>query len=153
MSFIRLETQGIRNRVNVPRLKTNRSTGRKTHIFGRKNLGCNISPPPAPAGGIGLKPAETGSRWKSSQTWVIETKIIKAESRQKKADLHRYPDSQALSSPWSGGWGEGLPLSSVMLTLRVGMVFECRFWKLVKGVKFFFGMKVYLRILWHETWL
>ena len=50
-----------------------------------------------------------------------------------------------------GGVGGMVPLSSVMLTLRVGMVFECEFRKLVKCIKFFFGMKVYLRILWHEA--
>ena len=101
VSFIQFETQGIRNRVNVPKLKTNRSTDRKTHIFGRKNLGCYMSSPPAPAGGIGLKPSETGSRWKSSKTWVIETKIIKAESKRKKADPYR-PDSPRtlLSMVW-----------------------------------------------------
>ena len=64
--------------------------------------------------------------------------------------LHRSEQSRPLLS-LVGGVGVGLPLSSVMLTLRVGMVFEWEFRKLVKGVKFFFGMKVYLRILWHET--
>ena len=112
VSFIRFETQGIRNRVNVPRLKTNRSTDRKTHIFGRKNLGCYMSSPPAPAGGIGLKPSETGSRWKSSKTWVIETKIIKAESKRKKDDPHR-TDSQRPLLSMAGGVGVwGTPIFS-----------------------------------------
>ena len=55
--------------------------------------------------------------------------------------LHRSEQSRTLLS-MIGGVGVGLPLSSVMLTLMVGMVFEWKFLKLVKRVKFFFGMKV-----------
>ena len=61
VSFIQFETQGIRNRVNVPRLKTNRSTARKTHIFGRKNLGDNMSSPPPPPGALGSNRPRQGA--------------------------------------------------------------------------------------------
>ena len=61
VSFIRFETQGIQNGVNVPRLKTNRSTARKTHIFGRKNLGDNMSSPPPPPGALGSNRPRQGA--------------------------------------------------------------------------------------------
>ena len=150
VSFIRFETQGIRNRVNVPKLKTNRSTDRKTHIFGRKNLGCYMSSPPPPPGALGSNRPRQGAAEKVLKLELSRLRL----SRPKTAGESRphRPDRQRLLLSLVAGWGEvWVPLSSVMLTLRVGMVFEWEFQKLVKGVKFFFGMKVCLRILWHET--
>ena len=117
VSFIRFETQGIRNRVNVPRLKTNRSTDRKTHIFGRKNLGCNISSPPPPAGALGSNRPRQGAA----------EKVLKLESSRLRLSRPKPDGRKPLSigrtalfpsSPWSVGWGYGVPLSSVMSTCR-----------------------------------
>lgn len=102
VSFIRFETQGIRNRVNVPRLKTNRSTDRKTHIFGRKNLGCNISPPPPPPGALGSNRPRQGAAEK-----VLKLESPRLRLSRKKTDgrkpLSIGTNRQDLSSPWSVG--------------------------------------------------
>lgn len=121
----------IRDSGNTKQGKCTKTKNKSLHgpenpYFWPEKLGMQYVAPPSPGGGIGLKPSETGSRWKSSKTWVIETKIIKAESRQKKADLHRSEPSRTLLS-MVGEWGVGFPLSSVMLTLRVGMFFEWEF--------------------------
>ena len=106
--FIQFETQGIRNRVNVPRLKTNRSTDRKTHIFGRKNLGCNMSSPPPPAGALGSNRPRQGAAEK-----VLKLESPRLRLSRKKTD-GRKPLSIGTnrldrSSPWSVGWGWGSP--------------------------------------------
>ena len=104
VSFIRFETQGIRNRVNVPRLKTNRSTDRKTHIFGRKNLGCNMSSPPPPAGALGSNRPRQGA---AEKVLKLESPRLRL-SRPKPDGRKTIPigrTAQGLSSPWSVGQG------------------------------------------------
>ena len=108
VSFIRFETQGIRNRVNVPRLKTNRSTARKTHIFGRKNLGDNMSPPPPPPGALGSNRPRQGAAEKVLKLEYSRLRL----SRQKpdgKKPFPIGPERPGLSSPWSVGWVWGFP--------------------------------------------
>ena len=104
VSFIRFETQGIRNRVNVPRLKTNRSTDRKTHIFGRKNLGCNMSSPPPPAGALGSTRPRQGAAEKVLKLESSRLRLSRLKTDGRKPisiGLNR----PALSSPLSVGWG------------------------------------------------
>ena len=108
VSFIRFETQGIRNRVNVPRLKTNRSTARKTHIFGRKNLGDNMSPPPPPPGALGSNRPRQGA---AEKVLKLESPRLRF-SRPKVSGWTAFSISlngPGLSSPWSVGLGVGYP--------------------------------------------
>ena len=108
VSFIRFETHGIRNRVNVPRLKTNRSTDRKTHIFGRKNLGCNMSSPPPPARALGSTRPGQGA---AEKVLKFESPRLRL-SRPKTDGRKPFPvgtNSPCLSSPLSVGWGLGFP--------------------------------------------
>ena len=113
VSFIRFETQGIRNRVNVPRLKTNRSTARKTHIFGRKNLGCNMSSPPPPPGALGSNRPRQGAAEKVLKLESLRLKLLRLKTDGRKTFTIGL-NSPGLSSPWSVGLGYGVPLSSVM---------------------------------------
>jgi len=104
VSFIRFETQGIRNRVNVPRLKTNRSTDRKTHIFGRKNLGCNISPPPPPSGALGSNRPRQGA---AEKVLKLESPRLRL-SRLKPDGKKPFPIGRnAQASPLPGRLGGG----------------------------------------------
>lgn len=108
VSFIRFETQGIRNRVNVPRLKTNRSTDRKTHIFGRKNLGDNMSSPPPPSGALGSNRPRQGA---AEKVLKLESSRLRL-SRPKTSGRKTFSiglNSPDLSSPWAVGGGSGFP--------------------------------------------
>ena len=104
VSFIRFETQGIRNRVNVPRLKTNRSTDRKTHIFGRKNLGCYMSSPPPPPGALGSNRPRQGAAEK-----VLKLELSRLRLSRPKPDGRKPSPSagQPKASPLPGRWGRG----------------------------------------------
>ena len=105
VSFIRFETQGIRNRVNVPRLKTNRSTDRKTHIFGRKNLGCNMSSPPPPPGALGSNRPRQGAAEKALK---LESPRLRF-SRSNQTEKSRSPSGRIhRTSPLHGRWGRGM---------------------------------------------
>ena len=109
VSFIRFETQGIRNRVNVPRLKTNRSTARKTHIFGRKNLGCNMSSPPTPAGALGSNRPRQGAAEKVLKLESPRLRFSRPKKDGKKPFTIRQEPPYSLPPPGLWGWGWGFP--------------------------------------------
>ena len=135
VSFVRFETQGIRNRINVPKLKTNRSTARKTHIFGRKILCGNMSPPPPPPGALGSNRPRQGAAEKVLKLESLRLRL----SRPKPGGRKLFPivlPPRTYPLPGRLGRGVWFPLSSVMSTLMVGMVLECRFEKSSKVSNF-----------------
>lgn len=83
-----------------------------------------MSSPPPPAGALGSNRPRQGAAEKvlKLESQRLRLSRLKTDGR---TPFSIGTDSPALSSPWSGGGG-GVPLSSVMLTLMVGMVFECK---------------------------